>query len=127
MLTSAVWTALLAGAALLLTLVTMAFYHVDSINLFALLILSPYALAFVWLGSLFAFHASRRSHRTLMQTTAFLAAATFAAYVPALISGPGGCMSGMIFFSSVAFLAGFPVVFAVCWVFFNFHRSRPAF
>lgn len=112
---TAFWTALLAGAALLITFV--ASHTWDWFKL------APCLLALGWLATLFVFHASIRAHRALLITTAILAVSTAVAYGPALAPGSGGCMSGLIFFSCIPFTIGFPIVFTICWFFYGFIRN----
>jgi hypothetical protein len=112
---AAVRAASFAGTSLLLTVITMTVYRVWSGGIYTFLILVPYLIAFGWLGALFAMGASTRAHLSLASTTTVLAIVTFLTYVFALVNGPGGCMSSLIFFVCVPFSIGFPIVFLLSW------------
>ena len=107
---AALWTLALASAGLLLTFV---------VGGHDLLILSPYLLAFGWLGTLLALRSSIRAHVSLAITTGILAVVTAFSYVPWLAPGSLGCMGGLVFLVSIPFVIGFPIVFTICWLLYG--------
>ena len=113
---AALWTAAFAGAGLLITIATPG---APGLNILGLEIFSPYLLAFGWLGGLLAFRASSRAHVSLAITTGILAVATAFAYEPWIARGSLGCMGGLVFFSYIPFVIGFPIVFTICWLLYG--------